>query len=566
MNDESISPSSNATGFDPITLEVVRYKLEGIANEMQSTLLRSSFSPVVKEALDASSSLFTLEGETLAQALAIPNHLATLIPVVGAFLQEFRIESMQEGDVFVMNEPYLGGTHLPDIGIVTPIFFDGRVVALAATMTHHQDVGGMTPGSIPTNATEIFQEGLRIPPLKLYDAGRRNDTLDKILRLNVRLPDTLFGDLNAQIAACNIGSRRLAQLMDAYGREYTLLLFEELLAYSERATRARLRDIPNGVYRYIDFLDNDGVELDKPVRVEVAVTVDDDSMHVDFAGTAAQVRGPLNVVESGCLAAAYFALRAVTGSDIPTNAGCFRAVSLARPEGSLVCPISPAPVGTRTATIKRIAGCILGALAQAMPARVPADSAGVLFGLALGGHNDLGKPYVLAEIIVGGSGASAILDGVDVIETDVTNCMNLPVEALESDVPLRVHRLELRVDSGGPGKHRGGLGLIKEYEFTGTTATFTHRGERHFGEARGTDGGMAGARAHSEIVRASGSVEEIQSKLVTTLNKGDRVVVRTPGGGGHGSPAERSLDRVQADIDDEKISRTAAHVVYKWPR
>jgi N-methylhydantoinase B len=563
--DTALFTPETSNAFDPVTLEVVRYKLEGIANEMQSTLLRSSFSPVVKEALDASASLFSIQGETLSQALAIPNHLATLIPVVDAFLKAFPVPSMREGDVYIMNEPYMGGTHLPDIGIVTPIFVDGRVVAFSATMTHHQDIGGMTPGSIPTNATEIYQEGLRIPPLKLYDAGVLNETLIQVLRLNVRLPDTLVGDLNAQIAACRIGSRRMVQLMDVYGREFLLLMFEELLSHSERATRTRLAQIPDGVYRYVDYLDNDGVDLDRRVRIEVAVTIRQGTMHVDFNGTDDQVRGPLNVVESGCMAAAYFALRAVTGSDIPTNAGCFRAVSMYRPPGSLVCPNPPAPVGTRTATIKRICGCILGALKEALPDRVPADSAGVLVGLAFGGRNvTTGKPYVVAEIIVGGSGASALSDGVDVIETDATNCMNLPVEAMEMEMPVRVNRLELSVDSGGAGEHRGGLGIVKEYEFLGDSATFTHRGERHTNGASGSNGGGPGAAARSQIVRASGVIEEVQSKLVTTLRKGDRIVVQTPGGGGYGNPLDRPRDEVLLDLRDGKVSLEAARGEYGW--
>ena len=239
--------------LDPITVEVVRHKLEGIANEMESTLLRSSFSPIVKEGLDASASLFTLQGETLAQACAVPIHLATLIPVVETFLREFPVETMQQGDVYIMNDPYLGGTHLPDIALVQPVFFNGRPIALSATMTHHQDVGGMSPGSIPTNATEIFQEGLRLPPLKFRDAGVMNDTLVKMLRQNVRIPDTVMGDLNAQLAACNVGARRIAGLAAELGENHALAIFDELLDRSEILTRAALRTIPAGTYRYVDF-------------------------------------------------------------------------------------------------------------------------------------------------------------------------------------------------------------------------------------------------------------------------------------------------------------------------
>ena len=264
---------TKANGLDPITVEVVRHKLEGVANEMQQTLLRSSFSPIVKEGLDASSSLFTIRGETLAQATAIPIHLATLIPVVAKFLEVFPLASMKPGDVYCMNDPYLGGTHLPDIALVQPVFFNGRPIALSATMTHHQDVGGMSAGSIPTNATEIFQEGLRLPPLKFRDAGEYNETLVAIIRQNVRIPDAVMGDLNAQLAACNVGARRVAALAAELGENHALAIFDELLDRSEILTRAALRTIPAGTYRYVDFSDNDGIDLDKSIRFEVAATV-----------------------------------------------------------------------------------------------------------------------------------------------------------------------------------------------------------------------------------------------------------------------------------------------------
>ncbi len=542
--------------LDPITVEVVRHKLDGIANEMEQTLLRSSFSPIVREGLDASASLFTITGETLAQACAIPIHLATLIPVVGAILGEYPIETMREGDIYILNDPYCGGTHLPDIALVMPVFHRGRPIALSAAMTHHQDVGGMTPGSVPTNATEIFQEGLRIPPLKLRDAGVMNETFVKMLRLNVRIPDTVMGDLNAQIAACQMGARRLDELALSYGHNLLATIFASLLDRSETMTRAALRQIPEGTYRYADFLDNDGIELDRRIRIEVAVTVRDGNFHVDFAGTSRQLKGPFNCVRSGSQAAAYFAVRALTDPTIPTNAGCFRPVSLALPEGSLVNPVEPAPVGSRTATIKRITGCILGAFKDLLPEKVPADAAGELLTLAFGGRHG-GKSFVVGELIAGGSGAGARRDGVDVIETDATNCMNLPVEALEMEAPIRVHRTALRVDSGGPGMHRGGLGVVREYEILEGEVTFTHRGERHYCPAQGSQGGGAGLPAMSVITRIDGSKETIPSKLVTTLHKGDRVLVETAGGGGYGDASRRAPDARAADVADGKVGAAA---------
>ena len=472
------------------------------------------------------------------------------------------METMKDGDVYIMNDPYLGGTHLPDIALVTPVFHRGRVLALSATMTHHQDVGGMTPGSIPTNATEIFQEGIRIPPLKLRDAGVMNDTLVKLLRLNVRIPNTFMGDLNAQIAGCQIGARRLAELAETMGEKLLAAIFEELLARSEAMTRAALRAIPEGTYRYVDWLDNDGIELERRVRIEVAVTVKGGSIHIDLTGTSEQLKGPFNCVPSGSQAAAYFAVRALTDPTIPTNAGCFRPVTLHLPIGSLVNPVEPAPVGSRTATIKRITGCILGAFKDVLPDRVPADSGCELLTLAFGGRLPSGASFVTGELIAGGSGAGRESDGVDVIETDATNCMNLPAEAMEMEAPIRVHRVALCQDSGGPGRQRGGLGIVKEFEMLVDGITMTHRGERHYHPAGGSHSGLAGAKAHSVLRRANGTEDIISSKLVTTMGRGDRLVVATAGGGGYGDPHTRDRAALREDVKNGKVSEAAARTIY----
>ena len=548
----------DVTTTDPITLEVVRNKVDGIANEMQSTLLRSSFSTVVKEGLDASASLFTPDGETLAQAIALPIHLATLIPIVETISRTFPIDEMKPGDLYIMNDPYLGGTHLPDIAIVMPVFFDGRPIAFSAAMTHHQDVGGMSPGSVPPNATEIYQEGIRIPPLKLREGNEFNHTLVEMLKLNVRVPQVFMGDIGAQISACTVGARRVAELAGRYGYGQTLRIFNELLDRSEQLTRKALEAIPDGTYSYVDYLDNDGVNLDESVRIEVAVTVSGNKLHCDFEGTDPQTRGPFNAVKSGSQAAAYYAVRAVTDSSIPTNGGCFRPVSLHLPEGTLVNPVEPAPVNARTATIKRIAGCIVGALKGALPEQIPADSAGELLVLSLGGKNLSGKHYVVGEFNAGGSGGGPRKDGVDVIETDGSNCMNMPVEALELEAPARVHRMSLRTDSGGVGEFRGGLGCVREIEFLTDNIALTHRGERHRHAARGSQGGGDGAKAFSKIVRRDGTEEVVNSKLFTMVHSGERLIVETAGGGGYGDPNGRDRQSVQDDLRNRKVSERSA--------
>jgi N-methylhydantoinase B/oxoprolinase/acetone carboxylase alpha subunit len=546
-----------STALDPITIDITRYKLDGIANEMQSTLLRSSFSPIVKEGLDASASLFALDGTTLAQSCSIPIHLATLIPAVAKIVATFPIARMRDGDSYILNDPYCGGTHLPDIAVVQPVMHRGRPIALAAAMTHHQDVGGMSAGSVPTNATEIYQEGLRIPPLKLREAGVYNETLVALLRQNVRIPDTVMGDLNAQIAACTIGARRFAELAERFGDDQLAAICAELLARSETLTRAALARIPSGTYRCVDYLDNDGIELDKPIRIEIAATVGNGAIEFDFAGTSAQVKGPLNSVPSGSLAAACWAVRALTDPEIPTNGGCFRPISLKLPPGTIVNPQAPAPVNARTSTIKRIAGCMVGALAPVLPGKVPAASAGELHVLAFGGKTRGGTNYVVGELVAGGSGAGPGRDGVDVIETDATNCMNLPAEALEMEAPIRLRRVALRQGSGGVGEWRGGLGVVREYEVLDGDVSFSHRGERHFSAAAGLAGGGDGAMARSMIRRASGGEEVIPSKIAATLHPGDRVVVETAGGGGYGDPSRRAVGRIAADIADGKVSARA---------
>ena len=400
---------NRAAPADPITSEVIRNKLEGIANEMELTLLKSSFSPIVKEGLDTSASLFTASGETLAQACAIPVHLATLIPAIHCMLERYPLATMREGDAFILNDPYCGGTHLPDIAIMTPVFSGGRVIALAATMTHHGDVGGYSPGSLPTNATEIFQEGLRIPPLRFRKRASTTKRSSPCCARTAGMPDTLMGDLNAQLAACNVGARRLAALAGIYGPEQLMAIFEDLLDRSEVMTREALRAIPEGTYRYVDFMDNDGIDLERPLRIEVAVTVRDGAIDFDLTGTSPQVKGPMNCVPSGSRAAAYYAVRVLTDPTIPTNGGCFRPVTLRLPRGSLVDPEEPAPVNARTSTIKRVATSMVSALAPVLPDRVAAPAAGTLLVVAFAGRRADGRRFIVGELIAGGSGAADVV-------------------------------------------------------------------------------------------------------------------------------------------------------------
>ncbi|MBP0495210.1 hydantoinase B/oxoprolinase family protein [Pararoseomonas indoligenes] len=523
--------------MDPATVEIIRRRLEGIAEEMQGVMLRSAVSPIVREANDASASLFLPDGTVMAQSVSLPLLLGCLMPAVQRMLRDFPVTGMRPGDVFLMNDPYDGGTHIPDVSLMVPVFAEDRVIALAATILHHQDMGGLTPGSLPTNSTEIFQEGLRLPPLQLARAGVTDPQILRIIALNTRTPEAFAWDLEAQIAACRVAATRMEELAARHGADALMAMMLELVRRAEAATRAAIRAIPDGSWTYEDALDNDGVELDRPVPIRVRVTVRGDEIAFDFTGTSPQVRGPVNAAPAGVMAGCFFALRAVTGPDIPNNGGCARPLSVVLPEGSLLNPRSPAPLNARTGTVKLLTNAVLGALAQALPDRIPAANAGTSTVMALSGRRADGTAWVVTEVLTGGSGGSAAMPGVHGVSTDVGNTMNLPVEAMEADAPVRVHHYRVRRGSGGAGLHPGGCGIDREYEILQGPLTLTFRGERHFHAARGSAGGGDGRVAEALVIRANGAREEVRSKLTTVLQTGDRLLMGTAGAGGWGTPS-----------------------------
>jgi N-methylhydantoinase B len=557
-----VSAIAAPDAVDPIEREVVRSRLDSIADEMEATLLRAAYSPIVKEGLDASAALFDARGRNLAQAAAIPIHLGCLIPAVEAVLAAWPVDGMHEGDVFILNDPYAGGSHLPDIILVSPVFGDGRVRALAASMCHHQEIGGMVAGSLPPTATELFQEGLRIPPMRLVERGRAVPAIETLLRANVRIPDIVMGDLRAQLAACRVAERRLSELLAELEGDRFERIADDLLARSEAMTRARIEEVPDGIYRFHDFLDDDGVTGER-LRIEIALTVAGSEVALDFGGTSAQARGPYNCVYSSTLAAVLYAVRAVCGADIPTNAGCYRPVAMTLPPGSLVNPRFPAPVNSRTATIKRISDVVLGCFAQAIPDRIPAASCGQLLVMNFGGIDpETGQAFVTSELGAGGMGARPGKDGVDCIETDATNCMGIPVEAIEMESPIRIHRWRIWDDSGGAGRWRGGCGSEKVFELLRGEVTATYRGERHTTRPWGLAGGRASRTSGAAITRADGRVEVAPSKATLMLRAGDRLEVRIGGGGGYGDPLERPPAAVAADVSDGLVGAERAASEY----
>ncbi|PYM70524.1 MAG: hypothetical protein DME10_19675 [Candidatus Rokuibacteriota bacterium] len=540
---------SGHRAIDPVLLEVLRNRLEAIADEMELTLLKSAASPIVKEGLDASAALFNIQGETIAQAAAIPIHLGALQCAAQRIVRAFPPERMRDGDAFLLNDPYDGGTHLPDITLALPVFSEGRAVALACTMCHHQDVGGRTPGSVPTDATELYQEGIIIPPTQLFRGGELDENLFDLIKRNVRLPEVFSGDLMAQVAAGRLGAIRLRELFAAHGTESVLDYIDELLDRAEILTRRQVESIPDGDYSFEDYLDNDGIDLDRRVKIAVTVRVRGSSMTFDFTGTDEQVRGPFNSVPASTLSAVYYAIRAISDPSIPNNGGCFRAVDAVLPEGSVVNPRPPAPVSCRTATIKRIADAILGAFVRALPQRMPAASSGTLLVMALGGRDPAtGDTFVASELAAGGMGARPRKDGIDAIETDVSNCMNIPVESVEMGFPVRIFR--------------GGLGLVKVFEATGADIMISHRGERFASAPWGLHGGLPGRSARAFILRRDGRREELPSKQMIELHPGDQLWEYIAGGAGYGDPLERDPAQVLADVLDGKVSHESARETY----
>ncbi len=544
--------------IDPITLEVIYHRFRSICNEMEDALLKSSFSTIVKEGKDCSTALFDAQGRTVAQAICIPTHLGTLMGSVPAILKVFPVSEAKEGDVYIANDPYSGGTHLPDISMVVPIFHDGDVVALSCSVVHHQDMGAITPG-VPTSATSIYHEGLNLPPIKFYDAGTPVKAIHDIIRNNVRTPELVIGDLRAQLASGNVGKLRIREVCKEYGKEFTLEAMNQLMDYSEVLVRKKIESIPDGTYSFFHCLDNDGVDLSKRIKIEAAVTIKGSEFMVDFSGTSPEVKGPLNSSISSTFAAVCYVLMCITDPDIPANAGCFRPITMKAPEGSLLNPRHPAALGARAATLEGVADTLLGALVKAVPDRVPAGSSSVLVLIYWGGVDPLiGEEFGTVDFACGGLGARPNKDGVDVIMASVNNCLNIPAEAHEMSFPLRVLSTGLYEGSGGAGEYRGGLGLHKVYEFTRGSFMQTFRGERHYTRPWGLFGGKPGLSSKTWIVRKNGVREDIISKKDTIVEAGDQLHMFTAGGGGYGDPLKRKVEGVLQDVLDRRISVDSA--------
>lgn len=532
---------------NPATLAIFNALLASVAEEMGVTLGRTAHSPNIKERRDYSCGVFGPDGRMVAQAAHIPVHLGAMPVAIEAVKH---LAPFRPGDMFILNDPYLGGTHLPDISLISPVFCDDELVGFVTNRAHHADVGGMSPGSMPV-ATELYQEGVIIPPVRLYDAGRRNEDLFALLVRNMRVPEQRRGDFDAQIAAQRTGEARLVALARRYGSAELKRQMAALLAYAERLTRAALAQIPEGSYEFEDMLDDDG-SSDEPVPIRVRLTLKDGGLHCDFTGSSPQRPGSINAVASVTRSAVYYIVRCLLDPEAPSNDGCFRPVTFTLPEGSVVNARPPAAVSAgNVETSQRIVDVVLGALAQARPDLIPAASSGTMNNLTIGGYDPVrDRHYTYYETICGGAGAGPGGAGLSAVHTHMTNTLNTPVEALELAYPFRITVYAVRRGSGGAGRYRGGDGAVRGYNFL-APATVTLVSERRRLPPWGLAGGNAGAPGRNVLRRADGSEVELPGKASFTVQPGDELLIFTPGGGGWGTAGTDTLQT------DNLLSTTA---------
>ncbi len=525
---------SEKTSVNPISLELLRSALTAIAEEMGAVLTRSSYSPNIKERRDFSCALFDRHGRLVAQAAHIPVHLGSMPDSVASALTTF--SHFAPGDIIALNDPFLGGSHLPDITIIAPIFVysegEQRLIGFAANRAHHADVGGMSPGSMPM-ASEIYQEGVILPPIKLWEADQPNQVVLELILRNVRTPDERRGDLAAQIAANRTAIRRMQELTDRWTFSTIEEHIDALIAYAERITRATIEAIPDGSYRFTDYLDNDGFS-DKPIPITVTITVQGSSIIVDFTGSAPQTRGNVNTVASVAKSATYYVVRCLMPDDAPMNHGTFMPVTVIAPEGAVVNARPPAAVAQgNVETSQRITDVVLGALAPALPHVIPAAGQGTMNNITAGGIDPrTGQPFAYYETMGGGMGASPEHNGLSGAHVHMSNTLNTPIEAFEYAYPMRITAYRLREHSGGTGQWRGGDGLVRQITFEVPT-TVTLLTERRVTSPYGLQGGEPGVRGENRLWH-EGQETLLPGKVHFQAAAGDRLTILSPGGGGWG--------------------------------
>lgn len=569
MSDQHAQPAGRApaASFDTIAMEVFSNRLLSITEDMAINMMRSSFSPQIKERRDFSVGLFDARGRLIAQGTHIPLHLGSLFGSVEALLARYRIEDMVDGDAFICNDPYLaGGTHLPDISIVTPVFVDGRPFMFTANIGHHSDVGGTVPGSTSANSKSIFEEGLRIPVIRVARGGEVDRDLLNLIAANSRLSEERLLDLGVQIATNLRGATAVRELVGRMGVPAVEQSIEAVLGYTRERMRQRVLAMPNGRYSFTTYLDDDGLGGD-PVPICATVEIDDDRLSVDMAGTGAQARGGLNVPANALNATIYYCLKALLDPDLMANSGLMQAVTITAPPGSIVNPDATAACGARSITCQKVAGAIFGALRPALPEmRVVASGNDVLAAISFSGNRG-GQIYVWGETLGGGSGARFDDDGMDGVHVHVTNTLNMPTEALEHEFPLRVDEYGYVIDSGGPGRQRGGMGIVRQVRALYDGTVVSVRSDSHKLGAAGVHGGGEGGRGRLTRNFGEAAAETLNSKVAAlVLRAGDTIRIETPGGGGYGTPDERPLEALAADLRDGILSQALAEQQYGQAR
>lgn len=551
--------------MSPIDAELLRNAMSSIADEMYIALMKSAYSTNIKERRDHSTALFDANGRVVVQGESMPLHLASMLGLVEVVLEKFGRNGVFPGDMFLSNDPYVGrGSHLPDVAIAAPVFKDGRLVMFVCNIAHHADIGGMSPGSMAGGMTEIYQEGLRIPPIRLFKDGELiQDVMDMIL-LNVRVPEERLGDYNAQIASNQLGLRRCNALIEKWGEDRINEGCEAIVSAVARRTRAGIADLKDGVYRFEDVVDDDGLSR-TDIKIQVAVTVSGEEIKFDFAGTDPQVEGNNNVTMAGLQASCLYCLKVLLDPDCPQNHGMLDPVTIEAPEGSIVNASFPAASAARAQTGQRIVDVILGALAPACPEKIIAAGTGANTSAAFFGRSRAGKYYVYLETLGGGAGGRSYKDGTDGVQVHMTNTSNLPIEALETEYPLMIERYELVEDSGGAGKYRGGLGLRRDYRPLDHETTFSGQGERFVNRPWGIFGGKPGGTGRFAVLGDNGEENRLANKPSALRVGPDGIIsVITAGAGGFGDPSERSQDNLRMDYESGKISR--ASLIRDYPQ
>jgi N-methylhydantoinase B len=549
--------SDQAPAYDPIEFELFKNAIHAIADEMAVTICRTTYSGVLRDNMDFSTAVADGDGLMVAQGLTLPGHLGSIPAALAAMIRHYGDEMAPE-DIYIMNDPFDGGMHLPDIFLFKPLFAGGERIAFAATICHHADVGGRVPGSNASDSTEIYQEGLRIPPLKLFERGEPNKTLWSMIEKNVRIPIQVFGDMRAQLAACHIAEGQFEELMVRYGVAKTRLYMREVIDYAERLTRAAVAQLPDGEFSFEDWIDDDGIDIGKPIRLYVTIRKKGDRMSVDWTGSSEQVKGAINSTLSFTKAHSHAAIRSVLPTTIPANEGVFRAIEVIAPEGTITNMVLPGACAARGLTGFRMGDCMFGALAMMLPDQVCAASDGGNTGVSIGGYDDQRKPYIYVDFACGTWGGRPWADGLQGNSNMFANMASQSVEVIESEQPIQILAYEFMADRAGPGKYRGGAPYRRDYRFLEREAVLQVRSDRREIRPYGLYGGWPGRPSRNLLNPDGESAEALPSKFNITIRAGDVFRHELAGGGGHGDPLEREPAAVLTDVRNELVSPAAA--------